>query len=211
MFVLIAKQNKKQFSLFKKMTHPDKLFGRLGNRMFQMAFIYARMKDGLIPDIFLQDHRLFKNYEKELQELYGQGIGYLQHVAIHVRRGANPLNSSEPKYSDNPFYVNISETAYYEKAIAMFPGDNFLVFSDDVAYCKEKWGGNEKFHIVEKGDEIEDFNLMASCKSQIIANSSYSWWAGYLNPNPEKKVVYPGKWFTDGIERVTFPNTWIKI
>lgn len=193
------------------MINPDIIFGRLGNRMFQMAFIYARMKDGLLPDIFLQDNRLFSNYEKEIKELYGQNITPSNYVSIHMRRAANPINPNEPKYSDNSFYVNLSETDYYEKAIAMFPGDKFLVFSDDPAYCIARWGDDERFVIMPKGDEIEDFNLMAGCKANIIANSSYSWWAGYVNPNPNKQVIYPSKWFTDGVKRVTFPKEWIQI
>lgn len=196
------------------MKNPDALFGRLGNRLFQMAFIYARMKDGLLPDIYIQDYRLFTRYEKEIKELFGEGIGYLPYVSIHVRRGANPSNSEEPKYCENPFYVNLSETDYYEKSIAMFPGDKFAVFSDDPKWCKEKWGSNDRFKIMEGGDELEDFNLMASCKSNIIANSSYSWWAGYLNPNLGKTVVAPSydKWYKDGNKtRTVIPPTWIQI
>lgn len=193
------------------MVNLDVLFGRLGNRMFQMAYIYAQFKEGNIPDIFLQDPKYFESHEKGIKDLFGENIAFLPWVSIHVRRGANPANPSEPNYSDNPFYVNLCETDYYERAIALFPVDKFLVFSDDVEYCKEKWGGNERFKIIEGQTDIEDLNMMASCKSQIIANSSFSWWAGYLNPNPAKTVVYPKEWFTDGIERIKFPNTWMKI
>ena len=66
--------------------------------------------------------------------MFGQDIGYLDKVSIHVRRGGNWSNPNEPNYKDNPFYVNLSQTDYYEKAIAMFPVDKFLVFSDDMAY-----------------------------------------------------------------------------
>lgn len=193
------------------MIHPDTLFGRLGNRMFQMAYIYAQMKEGNIPDIYVQDYQLFQKYEKEIQEWYGKGVGYLDFVAIHVRRGTNPLNPQEPPYSENPFYVTLSETDYYEKAMELFPVDKFLVFSDDPEYCLNKWKDNGRMKIMQTGDQEEDFNLMASCKSQIIANSSYSWWAGFVNLNPVKKVVYPAQWFSDGITRVTFPKQWIAI
>lgn len=189
----------------------EKITGRLGNKMFQFAYIYSQFKEGNIPDIYLQDSKYFEKYEKEIKEMFGEGIGYLDFVSIHVRRGSNPTNLDEPNYSENPFYVNLCETDYYEKAIALFPVDKFLVFSDDVAYCKEKWGDNPRFQIMEKGDEIEDFNLMASCKANIIANSSYSWWCGYLNPNPAKTVIYPEKWFSDGINRVGFPKSWTRI
>lgn len=193
------------------MTNPDKIFGRLGNRMFQMAYVYAQFKEGNIPDLYVQDLKYFDKYEKEIKELFGEGIGYLPYVSIHVRRGSNPSNPNEPKYSENPFYVNLSDTDYYEKAIELFPGDNFLVFSDDPEYCKGKWGNDKRFQVMEKGDEIEDFNLMASCKHNIIANSSYSWWVAYLNPNHGKKIIAPKKWFSDEIKRVGIPPTWTQI
>lgn len=187
--------------------------GRLGNQMFQTAYIYAQMKEGKIPDIYVQDTKFFEKYEKEIKELFGEGIGFLNFVSIHVRRGSNPLLPSEPKYSENPFYVNLCETDYYEKAIALFPNDKFLVFSDEPEWCKEKWGKDKRFQIMEKVDEVEDFNLMSSCKSHIIANSSYSFWAAYLSPTPTKIVIAPSKerWYTDGIERTICPNSWMRL
>lgn len=196
------------------MINPDIIFGRLGNKLFQYAYIFAQMKEGKIPDIFIQDPKYFEKYDKEIKQLFGDGIGYLDYVSIHVRRGANPINPLELKYSENPFYVNLSETDYYDKAIEMFPVDKFIVFSDDVGYCKEKWGNNERFKIMDMGDEIEDFNLMASCsKGNIIANSSFSYWSAFLNPSPTKKVVAPSveNWYSDKVERTVCPKEWIRI
>lgn len=192
------------------MINPDKLFGRLGNRMFQMAALYAHSKE-INSDIYFQDPKYFEKYEEEIKDLFGTGIGYLKSISVHVRRGANPINPDEPKYSENPFYVNLSETDYYDRAMALFPSDTFLVFTDDIEWCKEKWADNPRVQVMEGGDEIEDFNLMASCKHNIIANSSYSWWAAYLNPNFGKIVIYPKEWFSDKVERVGFPKTWTKM
>lgn len=191
----------------------QKITGRLGNQMFQFAYIYSQMKEGNLPDIFLQDSKYFEKYEKEIKEMFGQGIGYLDFVSIHIRRGANPINPDEPKYSDNPFYVNLSETDYYKKAIDMFPRDKFLIFSDDPDWCKEKFKDFSKFQVMEKGDEIEDFNLMSSCKHHIIANSSYSYWSAYLSPYLDKVVVAPSakNWYKDGIERTICPKLWRRI
>ena len=185
--------------------------GRLGNKMFQFAYIYSQFRDGKIPDFYVQDEDYFSAYADEIKNLFGGGIGYLTQVGIHVRRGLNPLIPSEPKYNENPFHANISDTDYYERAMAMFPNDNFLVFSDDTDWCNEKFKDNPRVQVMPKGDEIEDFNLLASCKHQIIANSSYSWWAAWLNPNPTKIVIAPKQWHADGVERTKIPHTWTRV
>ena len=192
------------------MIHPDALTGRLGNRLFQIAYLYAQVKDGTIPDWYLQDEKHFSKYSEEIKQLFGEGIGYLDQVGIHVRRGGNPTNPEEPKYSDNPFYADLCSTDYYERAMALFPNENFVIFSDDPEFCRERFRG-DNIQVMDRGDEIEDFNLLASCKNIIIANSSWSWWAAYLNPNPAKKIVAPLNWYSDGIERTKLPPEWIRI
>jgi hypothetical protein len=57
---------------------------------------------------------------------------------------------------------------------------------------------------------IHDMFRILDCDHQIIANSTFSWWAAYLNPNPDKIVIAPKKWFADGEEFET-PEGWIRI
>lgn len=194
------------------MIKPEIITGRLGNKMFEIAYLYAQVRKGLIPDWYVQDIKHFKDYEQGIKMLFGTGIGYLSQVGIHVRRGANPLNPSEPKYSFNPFYTNLSETDYYERAMAMFPNEKFVVFSDDPEWCKEKFKG-DNIQVMDIGDDVDDFNLFASCKDQILANSSFSYWAGYLNPNITKKVIAPieTKYYSDGVVRTKYPKEFIQI
>lgn len=192
------------------MITPEIISGRLGNKMFQLAYIYAQMQDGHLPDIFLQDEKYFEKHKEEIKQLFGEGIGYLSQVGVHVRRAGNPINPSEPKYHENPFYASLTETDYYERAMALFPGEKFLVFSDDPDWCKEHFKGDD-IQVMDKGDEVEDLNLFASCKHQIIANSSWSWWGAYLNPNEAKRVIAPKKWYADGVERTGIPSTWERI
>ncbi len=175
-----------------------KLTGRTGNQMFQFAYLYSQVRDGVIPDFYLQGEEYFEKYKDEIKQMFGSGISSIDKVSIHVRRG---------DYVNNPFYVDLCETDYYEKAIALFPSSSFLVFSDDIEWCKGRFKGGEFefFH----GTEIEDLNMMASCKHNIIANSSFSWWGAYLNPNPGKTIIAPEKWYADGQKRTSCPQGWI--
>lgn len=179
------------------------LFGGLGNTMFQMAYLYAQVKKGIIPDLYVQDIKYFQDYEDEIKAWYGGDIGYLPYVAIHLRRG---------DYVGNSFYCQLWETGYYIDAVNLFPNRKFLVFSDDIEFAKIYLEG-DKFAFDDSENEIDALNKMASCDSQIIANSSFSWWAGFLNNNPSKKVVAPSvdKWFTDKQERIKCPDTWVRI
>ena len=55
---------------------------------------------------------------------------------------------------------------------------------------------------------------MSLCDNNITANSSFSWWGGWLNENPNKIVIGPSKWFGNDILHYTgdiIPNNWIKL
>lgn len=175
------------------------IFGRLGNNMFQGAYIYSQFRDGKIPDIYVQDYQYFDKYKNEIKQLYGDGIAStpIDYVAIHVRRG---------DYVNNPFYVDLTQTDYYEKAIAEFPNEKFLVFSDDIEFCKEYFIGDE--YEFNDDNELDALNKMASCKGIIMANSSFSFWGAYLS---NAKVVAPKAWFSDEIQRIKLLDEWVKI
>jgi len=102
-------------------------------------------------------------------------------VSIHVRRGDYLTNDG----------FNVLPLSYYQKAIKQIEGVKFLyIFSDDIKWCKENFEEGVFVHL----EEYLDFELMKSCKSNIIANSTFSWWAAYLNDNPKKIVIAPKQW-----------------
>jgi hypothetical protein len=62
-------------------------------------------------------------------------------------------------------------------------------------------------------DSYEDMRLMSSCKHNIVANSSFSWWAAWLNNNDGKMVIAPRLWFKDTSfnTKDLIPDAWIKL
>jgi len=180
------------------MIHPDKIFGRLGNRMFQGAYLYAQMKRGEIPDIYVQDPKYFDDYRDDIRRLYGGGIVKSDYVAIHVRRG---------DYVGNPFYVDLLQTDYYERSMAEFPNAKFLIFSDDATSFKH-YALFKDCLVADGGTDLEAMNMMAGCKGIIMANSSFSFWAAYLS---DAKVIAPKAWHPDGVIRTKLLPEWKRL
>lgn len=188
--------------------------GGLGNFLFKEAFIWAQMRNGVIPDIYVQSTKYWTKYRDEIRHRFSYNIGdkTLPHVALHVRRG-DYLKAAQ-------FHVSLWDTDYYKRAVSLFPDEKFLVFcrdnqnkETDIAdreWCKEfmtELVGEGRFAIMpDDGSETDDLNAMASCKALIGANSSFSWWAAFLGNH--EKVIMPKQWFTDGQQRTELLPEW---
>lgn len=109
-----------------------------------------------------------------------------QMCSIHVRRG---------DYVGHPDFVDLGATDYYEQAMECFEAATvFLLFSDDLAYCKQRFN-DPRIRFVQSSSELFDLSMMMQCDHHIIANSSFSWWGAWLNASKTKVVVAPQKWF----------------
>ena len=91
-----------------------------------------------------------------------------------------------------------------------------LLFSDDVVYSKLIFKGLSNITYIENNiaeHSYLDMFLMSACKHNIIANSTFSWWAAWLNKNQNKVVIAPRKWFKSSKYTTTdlFPSDWILI
>lgn len=146
--------------------------------------------------------------KKYLYDKYGDIIDHPNAVAIHYRSylKEDPNQDTYPKL----------DISYYEKAISLFPEDSlFVVFTNDMAFCKSEFAAlPQQMRYIENEDYIYDFYLMSLCKHNIICNSTFSWWAAYINRNPNKVVVTPQTWFTkkSGLNgKDLLPSEWVKI
>lgn len=134
-------------------------------------------------------------------------------VAIHVRRG---------DYTKNPRVLaefGVCSTNYYEAAIAHIkatcPNPTFFVFSDDMTWVKENLSFGTDTVVYVSHESLTDYqehSLMSSCEHTIISNSTFSWWAAWLNQNPAKIVVAPTPWFVSApVDADFIPPTWTQL
>ena len=188
-------------------------FSKISEKSFSYNPIQFITKNSIL-DGYFQSYKYFESYEDEISKLFSpteEILTYIQSkygdlsniVSIHVRRG-NYINLSK-------YHHNLS-IEYYLNAVDYFRGYKFLVFSDDIEWCKTQFKGNE-FSFVENESDVVSLYLMSKCEHNIIANSTFSWWGAWLNPNPKKIVIYPDKWFGPNNSELKtwdlFPNDWI--
>ncbi len=94
---------------------------------------------------------------------------------------------------------------------------HYFVFSDEIDWCREniKFNGPVTYVGHEyAGPKFQDYlRLMALCQHFIIPNSSFAWWAVWLNNNADKVVVAPQRWFNDANwnPKDLIPKEWIAI
>lgn len=140
-----------------------------------------------------------------LQSLNGQNT-----VSLHVRRGDYMCKQFED-------LGLVCTPIYYKNAIAHIL-DNvekpvFIVFSEDIEWARENIKIPEPcFYIYSLNKPpSHDMQFMSLCKHNIISNSTYSWWAAWLNKNPDKIIVAPDKWWTDGRETDIYTDNMVRI
>lgn len=137
----------------------------------------------------------------------------MESVSIHVRRGDYVSNAKVQSA-----YGSCS-LQYYQEAMkligARVPSPSWFVFSDDISWVKEHlaFPGEVTYVSGHSISDAEELSLMAACKHNIIANSSFSWWGAWLNQNREKIVIAPDPWFDTKKDehKDLIPDSWIRI
>lgn len=178
----------------------------------------------------------FKKYSDDIKQLfklkvldstklekYSSKLNNTNSFCVHVRRG--DFNNSLLLYSID----------YQKKAIDLvhkiLPNSHFYVFSDSIDLVKQELEDLNNIEFISSPDllPLDDFVLMSSCSNNITANSTFSWWAAYLNPNPNKIIIVPHPRYTDEFlddcysdpfvkkhkkelyKNYSYPESWIKV
>lgn len=136
-------------------------------------------------------------------------------ISIHVRRGDYVDDKQTQQFHGN------CGLDYYLDAIALLAYRNkdftLVFFSDDSDWIKKQLKDLPYPKIVVDHnigeDSWKDMALMSLCSHNVIANSSFSWWAAWLNKNLEKTVIAPKNWFASPEINTNdlIPSQWIRL
>lgn len=189
--------------------------------------LLARARGGAYLQGYWQSERYFLRYASAVRkefvfrdplngrnaELAHQILGS-NAVSVHVRRGDYASDSKTLATH------GVCRPEYYFTAIESVcrrvPGVRLFAFSDDPEWVAEtllpRYPG---LTVVDHNQGLTSYNdmrLMSLCHHHIVANSSFSWWGAWLNPNPDKIVIAPQNWFANGIDaRDLVPADWERL
>jgi len=159
----------------------------------------------------LRQHFTFKDkILDKSQELFRE-IQSTNSICLNVRRTdflkVHNLNTTSEEYF---------QTAAIELAERV-DNAHFFIFSDDISWCRENIKLKYPSKFVDHGHKGFKFSnymqLMSACKHFIIPNSSFAWWAVWLNKNENRIVVAPKNWFNDPAIDTTdlVPKNWLRV
>ena len=179
---------------------------------------------------YFQSYRYFAEHANELigdlgfrekQALYRLPESTIQTISVHFRIGDYAQKQDAHPVMPITYYIRALNHIIqqigtkYLRVVYFFEQPDIDIVSIMV---KVLAGKNPTIDFVACSAKMADWEqliIMSNCQHNIIANSSYSWWAAYLNSNPSKIVCYPDIWFGPKMGQINFgdlfPREWIKI
>ncbi len=172
--------------------------------------------DDIYLEGYWQTEKYFKGVESTVRQVYDMDrllqhaiavkddaagsylsrIDATESVSVHVRGGDYLL----PQNTE--LFGGICTKDYYRKAMEQIrekhPDCTFFLFTNDKGFAKTQIDAEfmRDMTLIElpAGRDCEELAMMSRCRHNILSNSSFSWWASYLNQNPDKLVLAPDRW-----------------
>ena len=126
-------------------------------------------------------------------------------VCVHLRRG----DYQKPENA----ILQVCTPDYYARAVAAVrdehPDAALFVFSDDIDWAREHLDtAGLPAVFLPRGEAVADLAFMQLCRGFVLSNSTYSWWAQYLAPAPDKQTWAPDKWYAHTKKTALYQDGW---
>lgn len=169
---------------------------------FQSELFFQNIAKQLLTSITIKS-KYIKNYNKLYRNLYAQE----KIIAVHIRRG--DYLKLGYWWKENLGSDNLSlPLAYYRRCLATvddLSSYKIVLVSDDIDFVKKNFAKLDNV-VFASNDIMTDFQILLNADICVLSNSSFSWWAAYLNPKKNKKVFCPKHWLGFKIKKEYPPN-----
>ena len=193
---------------YEKEINPDKRFNENGSLVplpentdimgyFQCEQYFNHCKD-FIKEQFTFKLECIDKCQKYFKEA---DVNPSEYASVHVRRG-DYVTLNGP--------ILLSED-YYETSMRVLGDMKFMVFSDDIDWCKSNRLFSNENCIFPNLGLYEDLYMMTQCGANIVANSSLSWWGAWLGEDEGKKIIAPKVWSKGPENSYIVPDRWIRV
>jgi len=200
-------------------------------------YTYNNCPDNVNLNAFFQTEKYFAAIADQIRQDFEFQDSIKQSCVVYMHKFDNPifLHVRRSDYVKRQEFHSVQTPEYYRQALDMWPADQqVIIFSDDMEWCRQQKlfqherftfsNSNKRFdHIID--DPIYnnqpalvpfwDLCKMSMCKGGIMANSSLSWWAAWLQNHADKQIVAPSNWFGPELWHLdtsdVYCKDWIKI
>lgn len=197
---------------YKKFNEPHYHYTKMISNVSKHSKLNGYWQSELYFQNYADEIKKIFSFSKQLNEknsLIANEIKQNQSISIHIRRGDYLLpNNSNHNTDLRKYYLKA-----IEKTSKFYNSPKYFIFTDDPSWVSRNFTLDYLFKIVNINHQTQSFfdmYLMSLCKSNIIANSSFSWWGAWLNNNKDKVVYAPKNWFKD--KRIStddlIPKSW---
>jgi Glycosyl transferase family 11 len=175
------------------------------NTTNEKGYLLTTIKNNVLYSGYFQSEKYFIEVKKDIQNLFEITPQYKHEfltekaylfakktIAIHIRR-TDYLHFKIKELGNDNLVLPIN---YYKKCLNLIgdtEGYNVLFISDDIEFVKKEFSEKDNY-FYENNTEIIDFQLLLNADILIIANSSFSWWAAWLNKKINK-IIYAPNYF----------------
>jgi hypothetical protein len=185
---------------------------------YPFEYVDVVAPDNCIISGFFQSEKYFKTFREDILKYFTPSEEVIKKVDIACKKlpkNYNVIHVRRGDYLKSPnYHFNLPLEYYLEGMQIINSSTPYVVFSDDISWCKENFIGSEFIFIENEKDYVELF-VMSRAANFIISNSSFSWWGAWLSEKNNKKVIAPNNWFGPDARHINtkdiIPSEWIKI